>query len=1119
MSQSIDQLSPERRALFERKLAATKKRRDAAADAQAAEGLPKIQPDPAARFDMFPLTDIQQAQWIGGRSGVFELGKVAAHLYVEFDSTTIDLDRLGRAWQRLIETNDQLRMVIRPSELKQQVLKEVPPYKIEVLDLRGKAAEQVDAEIAAIRERMAHQIFPGDRWPLFEVRATLLESCTRIHVGFDLLVADAWSFRVLMDRWMRVYANIDEPLPELEITYRDYVLHMEKLKETEMHRRSLEYWRKRLPTLPPAPELPLAKHPRDLVKQRSQHFEVHLPPEVWAPLRERGQRLGLTNSGLFLAAFAEVLTIWSKSPRFTINATVFNRLPMHPHVGDILVGEFNSFVLLAVDHSTPESFAIRSRRIQDQLWEDLENRYVSGVQIMRELAQVTGRNTGALMPVVFTSTLAHYEDEARAPKQWPGEMVYEISQTPQIWMEHHIWEENGALLLRCDAVGELFHPGMLDDMFKSYERLLHRLAGSDDAWQDTSRMFMVPSAHVEARAAVNATTGPRSELRLHELFESQARRQPDNIAVVTASAELSYSDVDRLSNQVAHQLRALGAKPNTLVAVVMEPGWQQVVGVLGVLKSGAAYLPIDPEVPAERLAYLLDNAKVSLALTTSHLAEGLAWPANVRRLVLSREALAGQPETALAPVQKVNDLAYVIYTSGSTGQPKGVMIDHQGAVGTIVDINRRFQVEPNDRILALASLSFDLSVYDVFGLLAAGGTIVVPAAEESRNPAHWVSLMRSHRVTMWNSVPALMEMLVDYLARYTDRLPESLRLVLMSGDWIPVRLPDRIRAIAQPDVQVISLGGATEASIWSILYPIGAVEPEWTSIPYGKPMVNQRFHVLNEVMDPCPVWVPGQLYIAGDGLAKGYWQDAEKTAASFITHPTTGERLYRTGDLGRYLPDGNIEFLGREDLQVKVLGHRIELGEIEAALQEHPKVNAVAVVAVGDTSETRRLVAYVVPGESEPTPEELSALAHEKLPNYMVPAQYLFLGALPLSPTGKVDRKALATRGLGQEMRKPFVAPDTPLQQKLADIWASVLPNVERIGIHDSFFELGGNSLLATQLIFKLRDTFHIEIPLFKFFEATAIDKLAVVIEETLIKEIEQMNDGDAEKLLSTVAG
>ncbi|HEX6291076.1 MAG TPA: amino acid adenylation domain-containing protein, partial [Herpetosiphonaceae bacterium] len=453
---------------------------------------------------------------------------------------------------------------------------------------------------------------------------------------------------------------------------------------------------------------------------------------------------------------------------------------------------------------------------------------------------------------------------------------------------------------------------------------------------------------------------------------------------------------------------------------------------------------------------------------------------HVRRLSVDMLPLTERAEQPLASVQQPTDLAYVIYTSGSTGLPKGVMIDHRGAVNTILDINQRFAVGADDRVLACSSLSFDLSVYDIFGVLAAGGAIVIPSAAEARNPAHWHDLLVREQVTIWNSVPALMQVLADDLTTRSARLPDSLRLVLLSGDWIPVTLPDQIRSLGSRP-QVISLGGATEASIWSILYPIEHVDPAWKSIPYGRPMLNQRFHVLDSALEPRPVLVPGQLYIGGIGLALGYWRDPDKTRERFIIHPQTGERLYATGDLGRYLPDGNIEFLGREDFQVKIQGYRVELGEIEAALMQHPGVQHAVVAAVDGHGaghhRAKRLVAYIVaeePGENQgqPTPNlelgtwnlELRSHLQAKLPPYMVPSAFVLLDALPLTPNGKVDRQALpAPETIGAGSGAATMPPVTETERTLARIWAEVL-RLEQVGIHDNFFDLGGDSILGIQV-------------------------------------------------------
>jgi len=939
----------------------------------ASTSLPVVEPDPDKRYQPFPLTAVQQAYWIG-RSGNFELGNVATHGYMEFESIELDLKRFEWAWQQLIERHDMLRVIVRPDG-QQQILEQVPPYQIGVLDLRGQAPELVATQLEVVRERMSHQMLPSDQWPLFEICASCLDNHRiRLHISLDVLIGDAWSWQILSRELAQFYDDPEVSLPLLELSFRDYVLAEEALRESELYQRSLEYWRSRLPVLPPPPALPLAREPGSLTNPRFVRREARLKPDVWQRLKARVTRAGLTPSGVLLTAFADVLRVWSRTPHFTVNLTTFNRLPLHPQVNDI-VGDFTSLVLLAVDNSGQETFEDRARHLQERLWQDMDHRYVSGVRVLRELARMEGGIQSVAMPIVFTSILPHtsvrevsfletdISEGSISDLTTLGDEIYSITQTPQVWLDHQVSEQNGALVFNWDVVEALFPSGMLEDMFDAYCCSLQRLADEEDAWQETTwQLVSTPAYQLEQRAAINSTDSPLSSDLLHTLFIAQVEQQPHQMAVVSTGRKLSYKDLYRCSNQVGHQLKQRGSLPNKLVAVVMEKGWEQVVAVLGILQSGAAYLPIAPDLPQERITYLLENSEVDLVLTQSWVEEKITWPDGVQRLIVDGNELGEMDDRPLEVVQGVEDLAYTIYTSGSTGLPKGVMIDHRGAVNTILDINQRFEVGPDDRVLALSRLGFDLSVYDIFGTLAAGGTIVIPDAAARRDPAHWADLMAREQVTVWNSVPALMEMLVEHVAGRSERLPDSLRLVMLSGDWIPVTLPDQVKALTE-DVQVISLGGATEASIWSIMYPIEKVDPAWKSIPYGKPMVNQSFHVLDEAFDPRPVWVAGQLYIGGIGLAKGYWRDEEKTQASFITHPRTGERLYRTGDLGRYLPDGNIEFLGREDFQVKIQGYRIELGEIEVALIQHPAVRAGVVTAVGEPRGNKRLVAYIVPDQ------------------------------------------------------------------------------------------------------------------------------------------------------------
>ena len=576
---------------------------------------------------------------------------------------------------------------------------------------------------------------------------------------------------------------------------------------------------------------------------------------------------------------------------------------------------------------------------------------------------------------------------------WLGEEVYGISQTPDVWLDHQILEVDGALVYRWDALEEMFPAGLLDDLFAAFGARVRTLLAEPEAWTG-GRVELRPEAHRALVAAAHPPPCAWPAETLTGLFAASVARSPGAPALIAGPRRLSYAGLMALSRALARGLRRLGAGRDAVVAVVMPKCWQQVPAALGVLLAGAAYLPIDAAQPAERGAFMLRQGGATLALTIAATDAAFSWPAETLRVVLGDggevlgdggevlgdggEVLGDGGEVRGDGGEVLGDggevrgdedaaegsgLAYVIFTSGSTGLPKGVMIEHRSAVNTVLDVNARLGVGAGDRVLALSALAFDLSVYDIFGLLAAGGAIVLPEAAERDDPARWAAHLREG-VTVWNTVPALLQALVEHAAERPTvaAAMQSLRVVMLSGDWIPVTLPDALRRLV-PRARVIGLGGPTEGTIWQASYAIGAVDPTWSSIPYGRPLTHHRIHVLDAWMRACPVWVPGELYIGGLGLARGYRGDPERTAERFVLHSVSGERLYRSGDWGRWLPDGNLEFLGRQDAQVQIHGYRVELGEIEAALERHPAVRACAVVAV----EGRRLVAHVVPATQEAT--------------------------------------------------------------------------------------------------------------------------------------------------------
>ncbi|WUH89176.1 amino acid adenylation domain-containing protein [Streptomyces sp. NBC_00433] len=1030
-----------------------------------------VVPRPDLRHEPFPLTDIQQAYWIG-RSSAIELGGVSTHYYFELDGEGLDPDRLTRALNAVITRHDMLRAVVQPDGL-QRVLPDVPAYEIAVQDLSGLPEQRREDELLRTRGEMGAHTPEPDAWPLFEIRASLLGGGRhRLHLSFNILIIDFFSLALLFHDWRVCYQQPDR-LPEPPgVFYRDYITAQQELREGPGYQQAEAYWLGRLADLPPAPELPLAMQPSQLPAVEFVRRQGRLPREQWDAVKAAARKRGLTPSVALMAAFSDVLRLWSAGrDGFTLNLTLFDRPPLHPDIGEI-IGDFTSLTMLAVQEPGDEPFAERALRLGGQLLRDLGHTAYSGLRVLRERARSLSSGLGAAMPIVVTSAIGSApEQDQAADRGFFGRLGYGISQTPQVWVDHQIMEEFGDLLYNWDCVDALFPDRLLDDMFAAYHGLLEQLATGDSAWDDPSLRPQLPAWQQAERDAANATGRELPGGTLCGLAEERARTAPDAVAVIDGDSRLTYRALTGHANRLARRLLECGARRDNLVGVVLERGWEQVAATLGVTASGAAYLPVDPSWPQARRSQVLELGGVQLVVTSAALRDSAQWPAGVQVLTLEDAEVVAADDGPLDSGPAPTDLAYVIFTSGSTGTPKGVMIDHRGAVNTVLDINERFGVGPDDRVLALSSLSFDLSVYDVFGTLAAGAAVVIPSTAGARDPQHWTELMDEHRVTVWNSVPALMQAWVDAGGRTAAG---SLRTVLLSGDWIPVTLPDAIRA-AEPAAQVVSLGGATEASIWSVCYPVGEVPREWVRVPYGKPLANQTLHIYNAAFEPCPVWTPGDLYIGGTGVAKGYWADPQRTAAGFVTHPVTGERLYRTGDLGRYLPGGDIEFLGRLDSQVKLNGYRIELGEITAALRRLPGVaEGLVRVDANPVTGSRQLVAYVVAGPgSEPDTEAVRAALADVLPDYMVPQHYLLIDAVPLSANGKVDVSALPTAWTEPD-QEAYVGPHDDLEEQMLGIWREVLQR-DDFGVLDNLFEMGADSLHAVRILTRLRDDLGID--------------------------------------------
>jgi amino acid adenylation domain-containing protein len=1040
-------------------------------------------PDPAAAF---PLTDLQEA-YLVGTSQLIELGGFQPHFYVEFDVVGLAVARTGYVLDTLVARHEHLRTVVTPDG-RQRVLgrHEVTPLRVPVADLSGLDPARQQVALAATRERMLGEGRDPARWPLFDVAVSVLRpGRARVHVGMSLLLFDAHSTWQVLAEARALYRDPSRPLPPVPLTFREWCRSMLAGQRGERSQEHWRYWLRRVATLPEAPVLPLAGPLAGLGPVRLTRRTCALSPAQWRQLSANLLRHRIMPAPALAHVFAETLGAWAASPHFCLNVLHQSWRGRHPEWAGV-VGQLGATLPVEVDQRGGEDFWARGRRLQSQLWRDLEHSDVTAVQVMREVAGERGWTARPALPYVFNGMLGAGRSE-RSVSRPTGIIAASELRTPHVLVDNQVQDvPGGGITCAWDVVDEAFPAGVADAMFAAYREMLDTLAAPGGA---ACPPRIGPAAHRTRVVSVNDTAALFPGGRLEEGFLRQATRRPDAPALVAPGRTMTYGELESASRSVACWLRDQGIARGDVVPVVMAKGWEQVVAVLGVLRAGAAYCPVDAGLPAERIRALVEQCAARVVIDRPRASDG------------QLPAIPGDP----------TDLAYVIHTSGSTGQPKGVMIEHRAARNTIADINDRIALDRADRVFGISSMSFDLSVWDVFGTLAAGAALVLPEATAGPDPVGWAAAAARHAVTVWNSVPALAAMLAEVVEHRAELGRPPLRAALLSGDWIPLAMPDRMRRL-WPDLRIIAMGGATEAAIWSNYFEVGEVDPGWRSIPYGAALRNQTMWVLDHRFEVRPPWATGQIYIGGAGLARGYLGDTERTAQRFVRHPRTGERLYRTGDLGRYWPDGTIEFLGREDRQVKVLGFRVEPGEVEAALHDYPGVAECVVATETSPDGQLRLVALVVPAAGRRI-DEAAVRAHlrDRLPHYMVPGQVHVVPRLPLTANGKVDAaRALAAVPAAPVAPGPAGVAAGPLADQLAGIWAQLL-DTPRVDPDSNFFALGGNSLLALRLVHRIREDLGLDVPFGDIVEAPTIRRLAARLADGVTGTGQAVRLNDAE--------
>ena len=1040
--------------------------------------------------DIYPLSSIQK--------GMMFFSKLRSEEPIYHDQfvydvriNDFDMDRFKKAIELICQRHSILRTTFNTDGFDQPVQivhkNRIPEISlVEVSHLEQ--TEQKKCIDEYLQNDLKDKFMVGDRllWRLGIFKTS--KDRYYMVLSFQHAILDGWSVSVLIHELSKIYGLVIEgkepDMPGLKNSYKEYVAYTigrSKTEENEI------YWKKMLEGYT-RNKLPFNISNKKINNVAgSRIFRRNLGTALMRKLEVAAQKYNCTLKEICLSTHIYLLGIITVEKDIVTGVVTHDRPAIED--SDKILGCFLNTIPIRVDMNGVITKSSLVEKVKEHQVKSKVHELFLG-DIAGIIGESRSNNGNPIFDTLFNYTDFHILEGIEMPDSLESEdeeNQYESNEMTNTLFDLEISGTLKIFNLQIKYSPNYFYENDIETAYKLYVQILEKFADEDREVLDIEELILEEEKNKILYEFNDTKTEYAKHMLMHQLFEEQARKAPENIALIFEDKKLTYRELNQKSNQLAAMLIEKGVCCGDNVALLSSRNFEMIIGMLGIQKAGAAYVPIDPDYPAARREYIISNSKVTAVVADTDY--GTNSDVSVRIDFQEMEKYSVENPGIM---KSSKELAYIIYTSGSTGVPKGVMIEHHSAVNLISWVNKEFNVTEKDTLLFITSMCFDLSVYDIFGTLAAGGKIVIAKKEQIQDPQRLKQLLREEKITFWDSVPSTMNYIVNSIEENEeDYCQTDLRIVFMSGDWIPVRLPDSVKKHF-PNARVISLGGATEGTVWSIYYPIEKVTEYQTSIPYGKPMDNNYFYILDDNRKVVPYGVAGELYIGGAGVARGYANDMEKTAKAFVENRfITGEKMYKTGDLGRMLPDGNIEFLGRKDHQVKIRGYRVELGEIENQLLKCEDIREAAVVDRTDSKGNKYLCVYFV-SDRDITPSELREHLSRELPDYMMPAYFARMERLPLTPNGKIDRKALPEPETVIEGVE-YEAPQNEMEQKLVDIWSQIL-GVERIGVNDSFFELGGNSLNITTLVSRIRKECSVELPIKEIFADATVKNLALCI-------------------------
>ena len=1009
----------------------------------------------------------------------------------------LNVTALEEAFFQIVTRHEILRTVFRiVDDEPMQIVK--PPYRLDIPieDLTGLPEDVCDQATQAATERIVRASLDLSKGPIFFVRLIKIRDFRwRLVMMSHHIAFDDVSRMLILEELADFYASElgdacpPEPLP---MQYRDFSFWQRSKETEEALNQQLHWWTKKLDGAPALLTLPTDR-PRPPVQYfRGNTCDFSIESDLVIKLGEVARNLSVTKFTVIVTVLNIMLHRLTGQSDIVICSGISSR--RHKDV-EKLIGCFVNVLLLRTQFSDVSTCAELVANMRQTLLDGLAHQDVSFEKLVAALAPERDLSYNALAQVMIVYYNKKFDEPdfsgLKVEKVIPERLIAQYD------LLLRLYPEDTKMQGKLEYNTDLFDQETVERFCQQFVHVLREVLANIEGRID--EISLLPPTQVKEILGFNgAQVAFPNDRCIHELIEARVWENPAAPAVETVDTTLSYGEVNAHANRLANRLKALGIGRGNLVGVSLERSPLMVIALLGIVKCGAAYVPIDPNYPTERIGFIISDSHIRLLITESNLADKFdIQDHDVEILYLDQESgtlgsySAENSECEASP----GDLLYLIYTSGSTGAPKGVMLDHRGRVNNFYDFNNRFGIGPGDRLIAVSSLSFDMCAYDVFGMLMSGGTVVLPSESAIADPLKWAELIETKKITIWHSAPALLGRLLDQFDNGLIERADSIRLVLLGGDWIPLTMPDRLHRYAGPETQVVSLGGATEASMDSTIFLVEECDSNWVSIPYGIAMANQSTFVLDEQLHLAPIGRAGDLYLGGIGVGQGYFQRPGLTASRFLPNPygcTPGERMYLTGDVARWTNADVLELLGRSDFQVKVNGVRIELGEIDAALSTVAGVKeCVTSLHRPDDGSPTQLVSYVVPDENTFDWELARGELLTRLPTYMVPRYHVRLDRLPLSPNGKVLRTGLPPLEITSSTEADLVEPQTIMERTLMTLWSIAL-GTDDFGIDHDFFDLGGTSLQAALIVNKMPRKFS----LVEFMRNTTIRRQAQLLSD-----------------------